>query len=134
MMIYIKNTALSLLVLVTFQVSAQEILTKKEALQIALENNYGVKIATNNTEVAKNNSSIYNSRHLPTVTTNAGASYSNQNQEIESQTGNITKVNGAETKSFNASINVNYTIFDGLGRRYNYKQLKESYNLSEITG
>ncbi len=132
MMIYIKNTALSLLVLVTFQVSAQEILTKKEALQIALENNYGVKIATNNTEVAKNNSSIYNSRHLPTVTTNAGASYSNQNQEIESQTGNITKVNGAETKSFNASINVNYTIFDGLGRRYNYKQLKESYNLSEL--
>lgn len=131
-MIYIKNTALSLLVLVTFQVSAQEILTKKEALQIALENNYGVKIATNNTEVAKNNSSIYNSRHLPTVTTNAGASYSNQNQEIESQTGNITKVNGAETKSFNASINVNYTIFDGLGRRYNYKQLKESYNLSEL--
>lgn len=132
MMIYIKNTALSLLVLVTFQVSAQEILTKKEALQIALENNYGVKIATNNTEVAKNNSNIYNSRHLPTVTTNAGASYSNQNQDIESQTGNITKVNGAETKSFNASINVNYTIFDGLGRKYNYKQLKESYNLSEL--
>jgi outer membrane protein TolC len=132
MMIYIKNTAIILLVLVTFQVSAQEILTKKEALQIALENNYGVRIATNNTEVAKNNSSIYNSRHLPTVTTNAGASYSNQNQEIESQAGNITMVNGAETKSFNASINVNYTIFDGLGRKYNYKQLKESYNLSEL--
>ena len=131
-MIYIKNAAIILLVLVTFQVSAQEVLTKKEALQIALENNYGVRIATNNTEVAKNNSSIYNSRHLPTVTTNAGANYSNQNQEIESQTGNITKVNGAETKSFNASINVNYTIFDGLGRKYNYKQLKESYNLSEL--
>lgn len=132
MMIYIKNIASLLLVLLSLQVGAQEVLTKKEALQIALENNYGVKIATNNVEVAKNNSSIYNSRYLPTVTTNAGANYSNNNQEIESQSGQITKINGAETKSYNASINVNYTIFDGLGRQYNYKQLKETYNLSEL--
>ena len=62
MMIYIKNIIAALLVLVTIQVNAQDILTKKEALQIALENNYGVKIANNNVEIAKNNSSIYNSR------------------------------------------------------------------------
>ena len=132
MMIYIKNIVILLFVLVTLPSGAQEILTKKEALKIALEHNYGVKIATNNVAVAKNNSSIYNSKHLPTVTTNAGASYSNNDQEIESQSGNIIKVNGAETKSYNASINVNYTIFDGLGRKYNYKQLKETYNLSEL--
>ncbi len=113
-------------------VNAQEILTKKEALQIALENNYGVKVATNNLEVAKNNSSIYNSKYLPTITTNAGANYSNNNLEIESQSGDISKVNSAETRSYNASVNVNYTIFDGLGRKYNYKQLKETYNLSEL--
>ena len=132
MMIYIKNILILLLVLVTLQVGAQEILTKKEALQIALENNYGVKMATNNVAIAENNSSIFNSKHLPTVTTNAGANYSNNNLEIENQNGNIIKVNGAETKSYNASINLNYTIFDGLGRKYNYKQLKESYNLSEL--
>jgi outer membrane protein TolC len=132
MMIYIKNTALVLLTLITIQVSAQEILTKKEALKIALDNNYGVKIATNNIEVSKNNSSIYNSNYLPSVTTNAGANYSNNNQEIESHSGDVTKINGAETKAYNASINVNYTLFDGLGRKYNYKQLKESYNLSEL--
>ena len=132
MMIYIKNILILLFVMLTLHTNAQEILTKKEALQIALEHNYGVKIATNNVTVAKNNSSIYNSKHLPTVTTNAGANYSNNNQEIESQSGNIIKVNGAETKSYNASINVNYTIFDGLGRKYTYKQLKETYNLSEL--
>ena len=37
-----------LLVLVTIQVSAQDVLTKKDAIAIALENNYGVKIANNN--------------------------------------------------------------------------------------
>ena len=97
-----------------------------------MENNYGVKIAANNLASAKNNSSIYNSRYLPTVSTNLGANYSNNNQEIETQSGTVTKINGAETKSYNASINVNYTIFDGLGRKYNYKQLKETYNLSEL--
>lgn len=132
MMIYIKNIITTLLVLVTIQVNAQDILTKKEAFQIALENNYGVKIANNNIEIAKNNSSIYNSRYLPTLSTNAGANYNNSNQEIERQDGTVTNVNGAVTKTYNASVNLNYTIFDGLGRKYNYKQLKETYNLSEL--
>jgi len=121
-----------LLFLFAMQVNAQRVLTKREALQIALENNFGVKVANNNVEIAKNNSSIYNSRFLPTVSTNAGANYNNSNQEIERQDGTITNVNGAETKIYNASVNLNYTIFDGLGRKYNYKQLKETYNLTEL--
>ena len=132
MMIYIKNIITALLVLVVIQANAQDILTKKEALQIALENNYGVIIANNNVEIAKNNSSVYNSRYLPTLSTSAGANYNNSNQEIENQAGEITNINGAETKTYNASVNLNYTLFDGLGRKYNYKQLQETYNLSEL--
>ena len=132
MMSYIKNILTALLVLATIQVSAQDILTKKEALKIALENNYGVKIANNNVEIAKNNSSIYNTRHLPTLSTNAGANYSNSDQEIEFINGEPKKTDGVITKSYNASLNLNYTLFDGLNRKYNYKQLKETYNLSEL--
>ena len=132
MMNYIKICISAILTLLSIQVSAQDILTKKEALQIALGNNYGVIIANNNVEIAKNNSSIYNSRYLPTLSTSAGANYNNSNQEIESQGGEITNINGAETKSYNASVNLNYTLFDGLGRKYNYKQLQETYNLSEL--
>ena len=131
-MIYIKKITTVLLVFLTVQLTAQNILTKNEALKIALENNYGVKIASNNLEIARNNSSIYNSGFLPVVSTSAGANYNNSNQEIERQDGSITNINGAETKSLNASINLNYTIFDGLGRKYNYKQLKETYNLTEL--
>lgn len=129
---YIKIYISAILTLLSIQVSAQDILTKKEALQIALENNYGVIIANNNVEIAKNNASIYNSRYLPTLSTSAGANYNNSNQEIENQGGEITNINGAETKSYNASVNLNYTLFDGLGRKYNYKQLQETYNLSEL--
>jgi len=132
MMSYIKIILYSLVFLCILPLNAQEVLTKKRAIEIALENNYGVKVANNNVEIAKNNSSIFNTRHLPTLTTRAGVSYNNSNQEIEFQNGEVTNVKGAETENFNASLNLNYTIFDGLGRKYNYEQLKENYNLSEL--
>ena len=129
---YIKTYISILLAIFSLQVSAQKILTKKEALQTALEHNYGIKVATNNVEIAKNNSSIFNSGFLPSISTNAGVNYDISNQEIERQDGTINNIDGAETKTYNASVNLNYTIFDGLGRKYDYKQLKETYNLTEL--
>lgn len=116
----------------SFQVKAQQILTKKEALKITLENNYGIKIATNNIAIAKNNKNILNANFLPTVSASTGTNYRRDNQEITRQDGSSTSVDGAVTKSYNASVNLNYTIFDGLGRKYNYEALKETYNLSEL--
>ena len=133
----IKNIILSALFLSTLQGFSQEILTKSEALKITLENNFGIKIANNNKKVAKNNSSIYNSRYLPTATLNSGADYRRNNQKIvftDPQSGSDAERvgNGAVTKSYNASLGLNYTIFDGFGRKYNYQQLKETYNLTEL--
>lgn len=128
----IKNTIFVVVFLSTLQVVSQEILTKKEALAITLENNFGVKIANNNLEVAKNNTSIYNTGFLPTLTATSGANYRRDNQEITRQDGTSTSIDGAVTKSYSASLGVNYTIFDGLGRKYNYQQLKETYNLTEF--
>ena len=128
----IRNTILVVSFLSALQGFSQEILTKKEALEITLENNFGIKVANNNLEVAKNNKSIYNTGFLPTASISSGANYSNSNQVIDRQDGTTTSINGAVTKSYNASLNVNYTIFDGLGRKYNYQQLKEAYNLTEL--
>lgn len=129
---YIKITAALIFVLISFQGFSQRILTKKEAIALTLENNYGIKVAQNNVEIANNNSSIYNSGYLPSLSANGGANYNNSDQEIERQDGSITNVYGAETKSYRASLDLNYTIFDGLGRKYDYKLLKENSNLSEL--
>ncbi|MFD0992461.1 TolC family protein [Tenacibaculum geojense] len=127
------NIIVNLLMLVgSFTISAQSILTKKEALAITLENNYGIKVATNNAAIAENNTDILNSGYLPSVTATAGANYRNENQTITRQDNTSTSINNAVTKSYNASLGLNYTIFDGLGRKYNYQQLKERYNLSEL--
>ena len=115
-----------------FASNAQEILTRDKAINIALENNYGIKIANNNVLISENNASIYNSGYLPSIVANASADYDIDNSKLTPQTGPSVETNGATAKSFNGSIGLNYTLFDGLGRSYNYKRLKEEYNLSEL--
>jgi len=128
----IKYNLVIIISLFVFQGFSQEILTKKEALEITLENNFGIKIANNNVEVAKNNANILNSGFLPTIAATSGTNYRRENQDVTFQDGTNRSIAGAVTKSYNAAVSLNYTLFDGLGRKYNYQQLKESYNLTEI--
>ncbi|WP_290696535.1 TolC family protein [Lacinutrix sp.] len=128
----IKNSLILTILCFTSLVNAQTIVTPKEAVKLALENNYDIQIISNALEVAENNTSILNSGYLPTLTGNAGATYNLDNTEAEFSNGTTAVLNGAESDRYNASLNLNYTIFDGLGRRYNYKSLKEQYQLSEL--
>jgi len=109
-----------------------ELLSRKDAVTEALENNFGITIANNNLGIAENNKSILNSGYLPSLTGNAGANYSKDDQEVTFQDGRTNIVNGAETTRYNASLNLAYTLFDGMGRWYDYKRLKEQYGLSEL--
>ncbi len=109
-----------------------ELLTKEEAISETLEQNFGIRVAKNNTEISENNSGILNSGFLPSLIGNAGATYNLEDQEATFQDGTVSTVDGAETTRYNASLNLNYTLFDGLGRWYDYKRLKELYNLSEL--
>jgi len=127
-----KIFLLCMVLVVSNAIAQQQILSPTEAVSLALENNYGIKLVNNQLEVAKNNASILNSGFLPTVTGNAGATYNVDNTEAEFSNGNITILNGAESSRYNASVNLNYVLFDGLGRSYDYKQLKERYQLSEL--
>ena len=121
-------------------IGAQEQLSKDEAIKQMLENNFGIKLAENQLKIADNNQSILNSGYLPSITGNAGAQY-DQSDDIREFPGVFDEngdprddvvIEGAETQSYNAAVNVNYLLFDGLGRYYNYKQLQEQYNLTEL--
>lgn len=110
---------------------AQNVLETKTMVAKVLENNYGVLISEQQANQAKNNSSILNSRFLPTLGANAGVNYNINNIVANLQNGTTTELDGATSSSYNANLNVSYTLFDGLGRWYNYKLLKERYALSE---
>lgn len=119
------------IILLSVTVTAQEKLSKQEAVSIALDHNYDIKVTNNNVEAAKNNSSIYNSGFLPTLSATGGGNYSDKDSENEFQDGRVIDQT-TTSKTVNASANLNYLLFDGMGRKYNYEKLKELYNLSEI--
>ena len=112
--------------------NTQHLLTKEEAVSLALDYNFGVLIAKNTVEIAENNADLLNTGYLPTLTGNGGANFNKDNTEAEFSNGNSTKLTGAESSRYNASVNLNYTLFDGMGRYYNYKRLKEEYQLTEL--
>lgn len=132
----IVNSCICLLISVlSAQISAQvqdSVLTKEEVVARALESNYGIEIANNQVEIAENNQSILNSGYLPSLLGVAGANYDLNNRTTEPEDGDILEQRGLENNSYNASLNLNYTLFDGLGRFYNFKSLKEQYNLSQL--
>ncbi|TVZ27052.1 outer membrane protein TolC [Gillisia sp. Hel_I_86] len=109
-----------------------KVLTKDEAIIKTLENNYGIKRSRNLIDIADNNQSLLNSGYLPSLSANAGTNYNIENIQAQLRGGESQNLTGAETKRYNASLNLNYTLFDGLGRLYNYKQLKEQYKLTEL--
>lgn len=111
---------------------SQEVLTLQEAVSTVLQKNYGIVITNNNVKVAENNASTLNSGFLPTVTGTAGGTYNVDNVEAVFQNGNVTNLTGANSRRYNAGVNVDYTLFDGMGRKYNFEKLKETYALTEL--
>ena len=123
----------SILVFTGTQVMAQErLLSKQEVISRALEENFGILLAENEVEIADNNQSIWNSGYLPTLTGLAGANYDLNDRITEPEDSETIIQNGIESNRYNASINLGYTLFDGLGRFYNYKSLKEQFDLSQL--
>ncbi|AEM69882.1 outer membrane efflux protein [Allomuricauda ruestringensis DSM 13258] len=114
-------------------VNAQDqILTKQEAIDLILENNLDIKVARNTKLIDDNNADILNSGYLPSVTGNASGSIDKQNSEGVLGNGDTRTAEGAETRRYSAAVNVNYTLFDGLGRYYNYKSFQERSEQSEL--
>lgn len=114
------------------EISTPEVLPKQNAVDMALEYNYDILVSYNDLEAAKNNASIYNSGFLPSVFANGGAAYDDNTSETAFQDGTVQDDIETTSTNLNASVGVDYLLFDGLGRKYNYKRLQEEYNISEI--
>jgi len=107
-------------------------LTLQKAVQIALENNYDIKIATAEREKAKNNNTIGNAGLLPSVSITGGADYSITDTEMEIAGQEDPQIiDDAETVNYNSSARIDYTLFDGFGNIYSYKKLQKSDALQE---
>lgn len=121
-----KYWILALICVVSSSASAQQLLTLEEVIKIALEENYSIKVAKNEVTIAENSTHPGKAGLLPTLDLNGNYQYSNNNttQQFVGQEPN--EINGAVATSYGTSLDLGYTLFDGLGNVYNYKKLKSS--------
>ena len=122
---------LALSFLLANSIFAQEILTKAQAVQITLENNFNIKAAKNDIEIAKNNTSKSLNGFLPTVNATAGLNSRLGGSRQQFSNGNENITSNAFNWGNNAAIQANYTLMDK-SRGLVVQQLEEIANLTDI--
>jgi len=111
----------------------QERLTLQEAITIAMQNNYDIKISKNNVAIAKNNANIGNAGMLPNLTGNYSNGGSIQNTRQTPATGADRVITGAKSTNNDIGADLNWTVFDGFSMFANYDRLKELQKQGEVT-
>ncbi len=108
---------------------AQQLLTIDDAIGLGLENNYGIQLSKNLTEIAENNHSFGNAGFFPSI--NLTSSRSERVEDSEFQAGGEARsTSGARSSSTSAAINLDWTLFDGMQMFNTYDRLGV---LSDVT-
>ena len=130
---FFSSVFLSLALLVPALAQAQEVplLSLEQAITIALDNNYGLRIAEKQQEIVENNITRGNSGMLPQVSLNAGYSRSVNNTALEFAAAPPIEQNGAGSTNANASVNLSQTLFDGFAMFNSYKRLSALGEIGE---
>lgn len=110
---------------------AQQVLSLEEAIRIALERNYEIRISSNNLEIDRNNVNRANAGMIPALTGNFSNNHTLQNSRQQRADGQINERNNAKGSNLNYGVSMNWTIFDGLGMFARYDQLKALGELGE---
>lgn len=125
----LKNLVLFLFCII--KIDAQEVLTIQDAVKIGLENNYEIKIASNDLTIDKTNVAAGNAGMLPkvsaTVTDNNGIQHISQTKADRT----VTTLDNAKSNSLNYGVGLDWTIFDGFKMFAKLDQLKELQKLGE---
>lgn len=114
-----------LAILSAWTTNAQNLLTPEEAVKIAIENNYDIRIAKNDLRIDQTNTTIGNAGMLPSVTGSVIDNNSIQSSEQIRNDGTQQSLDNARNSNLNYGAALEWTVFDGLGMFARYDQLQE---------
>lgn len=104
---------------------AQVQITLKEAMELALVNNFEILLAKAEAGISANNATIGNAGMLPSIGVTAGQQNAIDNTRQEFITGDVQERDGARSFNFAAAAQLNWTLFDGLAMFTTHQQLKK---------
>ncbi|UYZ65098.1 TolC family protein [Hymenobacter weizhouensis] len=99
-------------------------LTLEDAIRLGLENNYGIRLARRDEQIADNNVTRGNAGQLPQLNGNFTRTFNRNNVRQQLGTQDPRIANGAQSNLFNTNVALNWTVFDGLGMFIAYDRLE----------
>lgn len=125
--------ATMLVVFSHISLQGQDVLSVPEAIEIGLENNYEIRIVRNDVEKLSNNYAYGKYQFLPGISAEASQNFDVENIEQQRDPANPPIVNrNARSNQFTASVNLQWTIFDGMRMFISYKMLQELEEMGNL--
>lgn len=104
---------------------AQEVLTLEEAVQLALKNNYDIRLASNDLKIDEAGVGVANAGMLPRLDATFSQNNSIQNTKQTQSTGAVRELDNAKNNNMTYGVNLGWTVFDGFRMFARYDQLQE---------
>lgn len=108
------------------------LLTPDEAVRIALENNYDIRLSRADADIAKLNNIKANAGMLPTLNFVANENFTLSSFQQKLANGNEFSALGAPFNTANAGVQLNWTLFDGRRMHIAKKRLEELETLGQL--
>lgn len=96
------------------QVYAQQALSLEQAIDVALKNNFDIRLARNDAELAANDYAYANLAFAPQLNATVGRTWSHTATKQEFANGNKRDTSGIKSNNLQGNIALNWTLFDGL--------------------
>lgn len=93
--------------------AAQALLTPEDAVRIALENNFAIRLSAYDADIARLNNTKANAGMLPQINLVANETFTLSAFQQELANGNEFTSPGAPFNNFNAGVQLSWTLFDG---------------------
>jgi outer membrane protein len=121
-----------------FAQSASKTLTLNDAMTVALQHNLNIVQAANNVDAAQSAKLAGYGSYLPTLSASAGWGRSQLETPVDSAYspyyGAYYPTGGKSVSTaYNAGLNLNYTIFDGLNREMTFSKSVAAKNIADQT-
>ena len=116
---------LSGLLVLTSSAYAQNVLTLDDAIAVALENNYDIRLAQSDSTRLGLDYTYRNVVFLPRINATLGNNWTNNHQTQEFSDG-TDRQGDVKTGNLNAAVTLDWTLFDGL-KMFTLKQKAEEY-------
>lgn len=121
-----------LLFMITWDACSQEIITLERAINTGLDNNYGIRIAKSNLQIATNDASPGNAGFLPTLDLLGSYTHSVNQAKVEMVTGQKLDAGNASSDIVGGGLNLSWTLFDGCNMFIRYNKLKTLEEIGEL--